>query len=577
MEFEDRDLFLNLDSEADGENGSSNSIAVGRIVIDKKLNRNGALAQIRSIWSPMEVPVIRSFDENLFGVYFANRATMVKAIENSPYGVQNYNFILKEWTPGVAVEEISFDQICLWIQIHKLPRDMMTMRNLHMIGGRIGVMQDCEDPFADGLGRGFARIKVAMDVRKPMVKVLQSRRASGEIIKMNLRYEKLQDICYCCGRIGHAFKSCSEYMVNSELRFDKSIRTFPIRTLLPVRKMNSEMLRVNRNEASSSSKHEMAGKDKMLIGSISGEEIEDKDITSKVLSWSDNQKGRKTRNIEVDNSYKEELNSIRETVCLMKKPLALHDDGARAEYIDHRKFEEEVSRMKLDKMDKDWHDMIADPELDKSIAQVSLFSSNNAVNDQVYRVEFPDEEGISCSPILPKIPSSSEIFLSTAFNNLVLKRKDYEDREKEAFEDEIFCGNLLSRGNAVISSLAGNEEYREKDMCIIDNKWDRGGKLDMPQSAHFGRDRGSKRVKTVKPVKNLTNSKTDFTLYEQGGTMETIKKLVDKPSCFEVGSSDKGKPKRKYIRKINKKIVEKDENMNEGCGDWPETVTKGSC
>lgn len=577
MELEDRDLFLNLDSDADGEEVKSNSIAVGRISIDKKLNRNGTLAQIRSIWSPVEVLVIRSFDENLFGIYFANRASMEKAIDNSPYGIQNYNFILKEWMPGVAVEEISFDQICMWIQIHKLPRDMMTMRNLQMIGGRIGVMQDSEDPFADGLGRGFARIKVAMDVRKPMVKELQSRRTSGEIIKMSLRYENLQDICYCCGRIGHSFKSCNEYMVKPELRFDKSIKTFPIRSILPARKLTDDALKSKANEASSSSKHKMKGKDIMLIEITRVEDLEDKNMATKDISWIESINGRETMNTEIDVSYNGELDQVRKIVCLMKKPLTFHDNGARAEYMDHRKFEDDLIRKKLDKMDKDWHDMIADPKLDENIAQVSLFPSNTVINGQAYKVDFPEEEGISCSPTLPKLPSSSEFFLSTAFNNLVLKRKDYEGREKEILEDENFCGKLLNKGSVDNNFLIEYEKSGEKDICMINDNSDMRGNPVNSQSTDFGSDKGDKRVKTVKFVKNETNKKADTMLCEQEENAEIRKVLEDKTNCFEIGANSKGKPKRKYTRKINKKLAGKDDNANEGCGGWPEAVTKGLC
>lgn len=116
-------------------------------------------------------------------------------IDDSPYNINGWNFVLKEWRSGVALEEIKFDQISLWIQTYNLSRELMTVRNLNMIGGRIGVVVATEDPFADGLGRGFARVKVALDLKKPLEKELIVPKTSGASIKILLKYEKLHDFC----------------------------------------------------------------------------------------------------------------------------------------------------------------------------------------------------------------------------------------------------------------------------------------------------------------------------------------------------------------------------------------------
>lgn len=99
--------------------------------------------------------------------------------------------MLQEWKSGVAIEEVSFDRITIWIQIYRLSREYMMMRNIKMIGDRLGTVVAVENPFADGLGRGFARVRVSLDIEKPLATHVKVNRVSGESCKLDLKYERL--------------------------------------------------------------------------------------------------------------------------------------------------------------------------------------------------------------------------------------------------------------------------------------------------------------------------------------------------------------------------------------------------
>lgn len=142
-----------------------------------------------------------------------------------------------------------------------------------MIRGRIGVVREVEDPFADGLGRGFARVKVAMDIRKPMVKELQSRKSTGEPFKLSLRYEKLQDLCYCCGRIGHSFRGCNDYVSNPVLNFDKSMKVPPIRSMLSVKKNQVENIDSMINNSNKDNTARFNGIKNLVVGIVRANEV----------------------------------------------------------------------------------------------------------------------------------------------------------------------------------------------------------------------------------------------------------------------------------------------------------------
>lgn len=227
-------LFLDSDSNSDGEEGATDMVVVGRIMADISKNCTGALVQMRRIWSvaEAEAPTMRCFDDNLFGISFANKRILDAEIASSPYIISGCNLVLQEWRSGVALEEIRFDHITMWVQVYNLPRDMLTVWNLNMVGNRLGTVVSVEDPFADGLGRGFARVREPLEIRKPLVKELTLRRSSVEQVKVSLKYEKLQEFCYYCGKIGHVLKSCSEVANHTDLSFSAKLRADPVRSLM---------------------------------------------------------------------------------------------------------------------------------------------------------------------------------------------------------------------------------------------------------------------------------------------------------------------------------------------------------
>lgn len=183
-------------------------LSVGCVISDKIVNVTAVLAQLCFNWSTVEAPSIKSFGGNLYGVYFANRNCLESGLEDSPYIVYGCCFHLQRWSIGKAYDEIDFSKVPFWIQIHKFPIELLSNQNARLIGSRIRDLVKIEDPFEDEIGRGFLRIRVILDIKKPILSRFWIPRADGSRSKAFLKYEKLQDFCFGCGKLGHSLKSC---------------------------------------------------------------------------------------------------------------------------------------------------------------------------------------------------------------------------------------------------------------------------------------------------------------------------------------------------------------------------------
>lgn len=232
------ELEILLESSDGDSDPRRSSLAIGCVISDKILSITGVLAQLRNCWSEVEAPSIKSFGGNLYGIYFANGRCLESALDEAPFIVSKCVFHIQRWTAGLAYDEIDFSMVPFWVQIYKLPLDLLSLRNARTIGAKLGVLLRVEDPFEDEVGRGFLRVRVLIDVKKPLVEFFWIPRSDGTRTKAFLRYEKLQNYCYSCGKLGNIAKSCAAIVKPSdkEMRYETDLRAPAIRYSMTVRR-----------------------------------------------------------------------------------------------------------------------------------------------------------------------------------------------------------------------------------------------------------------------------------------------------------------------------------------------------
>ncbi|XVF74461.1 hypothetical protein PTKIN_Ptkin13bG0112100 [Pterospermum kingtungense] len=84
----------------------------------------------------------------------------VEAIDNGPWSVMGYYLNIKRWDVKVSIKEVDFSEVSFLVQVHKLPLEMLSIRNAKVIGSSIGYTQrncDKEDGSikVDDMGLGF--------------------------------------------------------------------------------------------------------------------------------------------------------------------------------------------------------------------------------------------------------------------------------------------------------------------------------------------------------------------------------------------------------------------------------------
>ncbi|KAI9088628.1 hypothetical protein K1719_029742 [Acacia pycnantha] len=87
----------------------------------------------------------------------------------------------------------------------------------------------------DRLSRTFIRTRTLVNIKKPLVVGFWVPRPQRKPVWVSIRYERLQNYCYDCGRIGHEAKNCKsqhEGMIDEEAEaiWGNSLGTVHVRT-----------------------------------------------------------------------------------------------------------------------------------------------------------------------------------------------------------------------------------------------------------------------------------------------------------------------------------------------------------
>lgn len=143
----------------------------------------------------------RELGPELFQIRFSSEEALQSVLRKGPYHYKRWMILLQRWEPVVSN---SFPRmIDFWIRIHGLPLHYWTEDTLEAIGKELGPR----------LGKDVThgRIRVLIDGLKNLEMQLPLQLPSGEVISVNLEYEKLEKHCFLCYSLCHEKDNCPQY------------------------------------------------------------------------------------------------------------------------------------------------------------------------------------------------------------------------------------------------------------------------------------------------------------------------------------------------------------------------------
>lgn len=179
---------------------------VGRVLSNRPYNFEALKRTLNQIWSITKGALFRSIENGLFVVQFATAKDKSKVMAGRPWTFDNNLVLLEEIEGSIQPSNISLTRCPFWVRLYNLPMDSRAENFVRLIGGCIGEVLEVE---SDGIAWDrSARVKVCLDVSKPLRRLQKIKTRSGDLAVVEIKYERLPTFCYECGILGHIERDC---------------------------------------------------------------------------------------------------------------------------------------------------------------------------------------------------------------------------------------------------------------------------------------------------------------------------------------------------------------------------------
>ncbi|KAH9799961.1 hypothetical protein WN943_000608 [Citrus x changshan-huyou] len=184
---------------------------VGKILTTRGVSIEGLRAAMHQVWRTIRGVRIENLGENVFLFKFALEADKRRVVTGGPWHFNRALLVLIEPTGIGNIAKQAFTHVFFWVQILNVPIMAMNTDAISRLGAIIGTIEEVETSENGECIGEYARVRIKVDISKPLKKIIFLEPEGEEKIPMPIRYERLPDFCFCCGTLGHQFRECIKY------------------------------------------------------------------------------------------------------------------------------------------------------------------------------------------------------------------------------------------------------------------------------------------------------------------------------------------------------------------------------
>ncbi|KAK4422121.1 hypothetical protein Salat_2163100, partial [Sesamum alatum] len=181
---------------------------VGRILTQRSFNFDALCSTFIRAANPGKGKDFTRISSDRFLLSFQHRVDMHRILYGGPWNFDNQLLIFSEF--GQNDDPLTMDlYFCDFsVGLHGLSGAKLSSNLGHLIGSKLGIVKDVS--FVDNSVHSpvSLRLRVSLDVRKPLLRKTKLRSLDGQETIVNFTYERLGNFCYLCGVLGHVDTLC---------------------------------------------------------------------------------------------------------------------------------------------------------------------------------------------------------------------------------------------------------------------------------------------------------------------------------------------------------------------------------
>ena len=138
---------------------------------------------------------------------FDKEEEVERILSSGPWSFDKSLVVLQRYERHVALDDLNFDKVSFWVQVHNIPISYRTRSVAEDICEAIGVVDRSPDTSECECGN-YIRVRVTIDVFQPLCRGRIIKLEDNDKVWVTFKYERLPNICYWCGCLDHGDKEC---------------------------------------------------------------------------------------------------------------------------------------------------------------------------------------------------------------------------------------------------------------------------------------------------------------------------------------------------------------------------------
>ncbi|XP_019184789.1 PREDICTED: uncharacterized protein LOC109179748 [Ipomoea nil] len=185
--------------------------AVERLLTDQPKKFQIMRDTLAGAWRPGKGVTIKELPLNLMLFQFYHEFDLMRVLEDGPWVFEQNLVLIKRVEENQSLLDVELNVAEFWVQVHNLPLGFMSARVAEAVGNHIGCFVKADQRNFDGPWKTFMRVRVALNVGKPLKRKMKIKKPRGEWYWVEFKYERLPTFFFECGVLGHSERFCGKH------------------------------------------------------------------------------------------------------------------------------------------------------------------------------------------------------------------------------------------------------------------------------------------------------------------------------------------------------------------------------
>ncbi|XP_019155810.1 PREDICTED: uncharacterized protein LOC109152623 [Ipomoea nil] len=160
-------------------------VLVSKLLTNKIIKFNFMKETMTAVWRLGRGLVVTELAPNLFILQLFHEVDMNRILEDGPWLFEHSLLVLARLQPNVPPHDVPLDKV------------------VATIGNFVGTFIQSDKNNFYGSWKSFLRIRVTLDITKPLTAKMRIKRKDVDWSWISFRYERLPHFCFICRMIGH--------------------------------------------------------------------------------------------------------------------------------------------------------------------------------------------------------------------------------------------------------------------------------------------------------------------------------------------------------------------------------------